>query len=401
MDDKEKLTLRFKVSSVFTPTSPIDKYDLFAGRKDEVNKIFSAVAQKGEHAIIYGERGVGKTSLANVLTEFLKGLGLKHLTSVRVNCDVRTSFSELWTRIFRELQISEVTENDETQLPLVLEKRISPDDVRYTLKGLPSQTIIIIDEIDRVKDAQTTALLADVIKALSDHSVQATLVLVGVADSVNEIIADHKSIGRALVQIHMPLMSASELSEILNKALGQVGMTIDEVASYRITALSQGLPHYTHLLGLLAAEHAIDQGRLAVAWMDVQEAVKQAIDKTNQSNVDSYLRATGSPQKANLYSYILLACALTPTDELGRFSAADIRNPLSEIRGKPYRIPAFARHLNDFCREDRGSILQRSGQPRRYKYRFKDPQMRPFVTMQGLGRKYITEETWRKLSGMH
>jgi Cdc6-like AAA superfamily ATPase len=97
------------------------------------------VAQKGEHGIIYGERGVGKTSLANVLTEFLKGLGLKSLTSVRVNCDVRTTFSELWTRIFRELQLSEVQpnpNNDEDQLALAIpDKHISPDDVRYMLQG--------------------------------------------------------------------------------------------------------------------------------------------------------------------------------------------------------------------------------------------------------------------------
>jgi hypothetical protein len=38
------------------------------------------------------------------------------------------------------------------------------------------------------------------IKVLSDNSVPATLVLVGVADSVDALIVEHQSIERALVQ---------------------------------------------------------------------------------------------------------------------------------------------------------------------------------------------------------
>jgi Holliday junction resolvasome RuvABC ATP-dependent DNA helicase subunit len=36
-----------------------------------------AINQQGQHVLIYGERGVGKTSLANVLSGFLKTMGQK------------------------------------------------------------------------------------------------------------------------------------------------------------------------------------------------------------------------------------------------------------------------------------------------------------------------------------
>jgi len=43
---------------------------------------------------------------------------------------------------------------------------------------------------------------------------------------------------------------------------------------------------------------------------------------------------------------------------------------MAAIMGKPYDIPAFARHLNEFASAVRGDVLTRSGQSRRYFYRF-------------------------------
>ena len=56
-----------KVSKVFTPGAPVSENDLFAGRRGEINKVFDAINQVGQHAVIYGDSGVGKTSLAKIL----------------------------------------------------------------------------------------------------------------------------------------------------------------------------------------------------------------------------------------------------------------------------------------------------------------------------------------------
>jgi len=39
---------------------------------------------------------------------------------------------------------------------------------------------------------------------------------------------------------------------------------------------------------------------------------------------------------------------------------------MSAIKGKPYDIPAFARHLNAFTESTRGAVLQKAGEPRRF-----------------------------------
>src|SRR6266513_631954 len=100
-------------------------------------------------------------------------------------------------------------------------------------------------------------LLNDTIKTLSDHSVDATLIFVGVADSVDQLISEHQSVERALRQIRMPRMSVEELYEILDKGSVELGMTFAPAARERVARLSEGLPTYTHLLALEAVQRAI------------------------------------------------------------------------------------------------------------------------------------------------
>jgi hypothetical protein len=45
-----------------------------------------------------------------------------------------------------------------------------------------------------------------------------------------------------------------------------------------------------------------------------------------------------------------------------------------------YEIPSFAQHLNEFCDEKR----VKDGVRRRFRYRFINPLLQPFVVMRGL-----------------
>jgi Cdc6-like AAA superfamily ATPase len=316
-----------------------------------------------------------------------------------VNCDSQDSFSTIWHKALRELKVSlekrsmgflEKDGKEQVRLENYLPETVHPEDVRYLLERA-GNTIIVFDEIDRMSDKSATTLLADTIKTLSDHLVKATLVLVGVADSVEELLAEHRSIERSLKQVQMPRMSAEELAEILEKCLAQVKMKIKGKAKERIAQLSQGMPHYTHLLGLHAAQAAVDADRNTVTKKDVEKAIRLAVENAQHGMLSAYLKAVSSPKK-NLYAQVLLACALTPTDELGYFAPAQVRAPLSSVLGKSVEIATFAKHLNEFCESERGAALQRSGSSRNYRYRFSNPMMQPFVVMNGLSKGWITED---------
>jgi uncharacterized protein YejL (UPF0352 family) len=251
--------------------------------------------------------------------------------------------------------------------------------------------MVIVDEFDRIQHEHVRQLFADTIKTLSDHAVPVTLVLVGVADTVDALIKEHHSIERALIQVQMPRMSREELEQIVENGLKRLGLSIAPTAIQRITLLSQGLPHYTHLLALYAAREAIDNGATKIALDHVLSAIKTALTQAQQSIRSVYHTATRSSRRENLYAKVLLACALAKTDDLGYFAPSDVREPLSSIMRKRYEIPSFARHMNFFCLLARGPVLHKAGVPHGYRYRFVNPLLQPFVVMQGMVEGLVTD----------
>jgi Cdc6-like AAA superfamily ATPase len=396
----EQIKLGINVGYVFRPSAPINEKDLFAGRTDQVRRVIDAIFQEGQHVVLYGERGVGKTSLANVLSDYVEEVG-KTILAPHVTCDRTDDFSKLWRKIFGEIYVvktervpgfiapeTSTTVSMGQNLPI----NLTPNDVRIHLANLGRQCtlIIIIDEFDRLKGKEIRELFADTIKTLSDHAVPVTLILVGVAESVHELIAHHQSIERALIQIHMPRMKPQELEEIVTKGLSRVGMTIDQDAVRRLASLSKGLPHYTHLVGLHSSRIAIDAGKRHISLEDVSAGIKRALDDAQQSIREAYHKATMSTRKESLYPSVLLACAMAIPDEFGCFAAGDLREPLNAITGKPYAIPNYARHLKDLCEDSRGPILKMKGTKHRLRFHFVDPLMQPFILMKGYAGKEIS-----------
>jgi AAA domain len=370
-----------RVAQAFTPSAPVSRLDMLAGRIAQIQDVANAVSQRGQHVGLYGERGVGKTSLANVLAELFDAPDLPHFQAVLVNCATEDDYTAIWENVFAELSID-------------LDGRPSPEGVRRALADLDPPALIVIDELDRFEDNEGLTTMADTIKTLSDHSVISTLVFVGVAQSIGELMGEHNSIVRALAQVEMPRMSERELLEILERGCARAELTIDTEAAARIATLSDGLPHYTHLLGRHAGQRAVHNDRDRILLADVNTIIPEAVARhTIQS---SYLEATESVRKDNLYPQVLLACALAPTNQHGYFTAGAIRNPLEEIAGRRLDIPAFARHLAQFLEPERGAVLQRRGVPRRYFYRFTDPILRPYVVLKGLSDGLITSEELQK-----
>jgi energy-coupling factor transporter ATP-binding protein EcfA2 len=380
----EQIQRFIRAAQVFTPSAPIDNHGLFVGRLEQIDQLISAASQKGQHAILYGERGVGKTSLAKVISQIMRKFSEQEVCSVIVNCDGIDNFTSLWQKIFREFDVLKI----ELDIPRT---DITPEVIRYILQKSLGKTIIVIDELDRIDDRVSTGLLADTIKTLSDHSIDTTLILVGVADSVDELITEHASIERSLVQVQMPRMSIAELNDLLDRRLSLIEMEIKKTIKERISFLSQGLPSYTHLLALYASRNAIGRNSNILESMDLDTAITKAITKAYQSILSAYHHATASTRET-IYSQVLLACALATKDPLGFFAPPDVVKPMSLIMKKKYQTTGFSRHLNDFCEDKRGSILCKRGNERNYRFRFVDPMMQPYIIMYSLANGLISQE---------
>jgi Cdc6-like AAA superfamily ATPase len=384
----DKFRLRAVVLTTFTPGRPVNNLDLLAGREQEISKVLDAVLSPGQHAAIYGERGVGKSSLANLVYDMVFATG-KRFFPVRMNCSVAISFHEIWKEVFKQIQFQSGRSGREVSLEEQVSDAPNSEDIRYIFEQVSSPTIVVIDEFDRVDDTVAVAM-SDTIKALSDHDVATTLVLVGVADSIGQLIHDHLSIDRALIQIPMPRMSHSELVAIVKKGMTRLAeLTIEEGLDRRMANISKGLPHFTHLLAKHSALSAIDDGRRGITRKDYEKALKTATEEKSQTLGQAYVGATHSA-KDSIFEEVLLACALA-TDERGFFGAKDVRTPLSEIMKRPVKIEAYIRHLDKFSQPERGPVLKRGGTKRKFQYSFVEPMMQPYVLMKGLAEEKITE----------
>jgi len=402
-DEQRWQDLAIQAGRVFSPSAPIDKRSLFAGRELQIRAVIDAINQKGQHAIIYGERGVGKTSLANVLASFLDKQPAP-IVAPRVQCDALDTFPTVWRKVFDRIELtrsvtrfrfaSDAIQETFKATELVGGDDISPDDVRRALTVLSKSAlpIVIIDEFDRLP-ADRRRPFADTIKTLSDHAVPATVVLVGVAENVEALVEEHRSVERALVQVRMPRMSRDEIARIVTTGLEKLGMAIRPDALERLVVLSQGLPHYTHLVSLYAAREAAGARTLEVSVGHVNGAIDKAVTGAQESIASLWHQATRSARKDNLFADVLLACALAETDRQGTFAAQDVRPRLREIAGKPYTIASFAQHLEEFCSSRRGPVLQRTGAKRSFRYRFVNPLMQPYAIMQGYRSRRITLPT--------
>jgi Cdc6-like AAA superfamily ATPase len=389
----EVLRLRTAVLTAFTPGLPVNRLDLLAGRTQQITKVLEAVVSPGQHATIYGERGVGKSSLANLVYDMVFASGQQNYVPVQINCSATMTFPDIWLEIFRQLE--EMTQAKDLIMSFP-DHNPSGEDIRNILRKVARPSIIVIDEYDRV-DESVAANMADTIKTLSDRGVPTTLVIVGVADSVEQLIREHSSIDRALIQIPMPRMLRGELIELIQKGMARLPeLSLEDGLDQRIVDLSKGLPHFTHLLAKHSLLATIDAGRRHVTRNDYEKALKIATDEKSQTLGNAYRLATHSAMEST-FEEVLLACALS-TDEHGFFGAKDVRIPLTQILQKPVKIEAYIRHLDKFSQEERGPVLKKEGKKRRFQYSFLEPMMQPYVLMKGLADGKITEEHLNVLS---
>ncbi|MBI1789870.1 MAG: ATP-binding protein [Acidobacteria bacterium] len=403
------------MSQVFTPATPVREADLFAGRIEQIRRVVDAINQDGQHAVIFGERGVGKTSLSNIIATKLRAGGRADVSAPdalapKVTCESSDTFASLWRKVLSEIDLIKkkaaigfhMTVFEETKTAAeVVGDEPTPDDIRrlLTLIGGDRLVYIVIDEFDRLVEPATKRAVADTIKTFSDHAVPTTIIVVGVSDSVDALIAEHESIERCLVQIPMPRMSPDESAQILTTGGKKLKIVFSPDAVNQIVGLSQGLPHYTHLLALHAVRSCIDRKGEEVTSDDVNVAVKKAVENAQQSLKATYYKAVTSPRKDALHGNVLLACALAEPDQFGYFAAGDVREPLSRIMGREYDFAGYAKHLREFGGTERGEVLLRTGVKHKFRFRFRNPLMQPHVIMQGLVDKRIDQVTLQEIIG--
>lgn len=377
--------LLIQANRVFTPGAPINRRDLFRGRISQVARVFETVPSPGRHPIIFGQRGVGKTSLANILSELFPDFW-----SVKVSCDSSDSFETIWDRILRKTSISfrkrafgfsdqESVERSSLRAFISDDQKVTPSAITDVLGMIQSSTVLILDEFDRVSDPAAKTAMADLIKNLSDNIHSVTIVLVGVGHSIKDMIGEHPSIQRNLSQIEMPPMSPDEIKEILASGCNELNLQLEAAIAIEVAILANGFPHFAHLLGLSIAKTCVLLQTIQLNLQQFQTyACPTAVDDAIEIYRDAYSSAVRT-SKSSRYPQILCACAHAKYDDQGVFRATDVVGAVADIFGERVTVQSVVPALGEFCQPNRGPILEKVRLGSRNNYRFRDPMMRPFL----------------------
>lgn len=385
MTKEEKLLL---LNQVYSPTAPIKQKDFFRGRINQLTKIVEAINEVGQHAILYGERGVGKTSLANIMVN-----SITNLYPVKVTCSRQDDFKTLWKQAFDNVQFSTTTQgigfNPQQKEKIInLGQYISktedlkPSDIVNVIKQiLAFQFLFVFDEFDNIINKKTRSTFADLIKSLSDNVNNVTIVLVGIADNVEDLIGSHQSLERCLKQVKMPRMSNSESLEIIEKGFTQLEFTISASIKNQIVEFSSGFPHYIHLLCKYGAKELIDNDKTDFNSAYLKIAIKIGIENTNEQLRSAYQKAVNDPNENSKWKAVLHACATSESDQFNCFKIGNVLKQYNALTGKHVINNNIIYNLNQLCTKERGEVLKKSGKGINTKFRFMNPMMRAFVKL--------------------
>ena len=385
MDKEQKL---FLLNQVFSPTSPIKQKDFFFGRINQLNKVADAINEDGQHAILYGDRGVGKTSLANIMAT-----SYTNLYPVKVTCNRQDNFRTLWENALDNVQFSKKIDGigfnpQEAEEIIKLGnnirevKDLRPNHIVQILNSLPGgRLLFIFDEFDNVSTKKARASFADLIKSMSDNNVNSTIVLVGIADSIENLIGNHQSLERCLKQVKMPKMKNEECEEIILNGLTKLKLAIDDKVKEKIIEFSSGFPHYVHLLCKYGAKEIIENEKKIFSDAYLGIAIRQGIENTSELLRISYRKAILTSNSSSKWRDLLFACAIVKIDEFNAFTISDVVKIYNSITGRNVKNNSITYNLNQLLTENRGEVLVKLGKGMSTRYMFKNPMMRAFVKL--------------------
>lgn len=406
---------------LFTFATPVRKREFLAGRRQQLQQMDEALRTPGAALIVYGDRGVGKTSLTYAALE-----GKEHLTHA---CAVEDKYGDIFCDILRRL--GETVETESTRkfvagaegtfgiTPGLAAKKSEGSESSSTFQPISPEAIgpelvaervaqhqarlsaLFIDEFDRIEDHTVHRLVAETIKLFSDRDIRTKIILVGIADVLHELFRAHASVERSIFPIQVPRMSHEELGELIDQRGRILDLTFADPVRPRIIELSDGFPSYTHSLSLHACQSAYPRGVVArrplpflerreieVTENDLQSAVGSVIERNKEVRGIPYEMATTgtSGVGTRIRASVLGACArsdhpwfsetqvLSCLKKLGirvlvpeRSRATTGRRPPVWSQVTPARVSQI---LRMFCAQENGSVLRRDARGR---YRFNDP----------------------------
>ncbi|WP_417498934.1 AAA family ATPase [Methylophaga sp.] len=404
---KESRIIKSGLRKIFTPHTPVDEIKHFFGREEEAERLVSVINSPGQHILVYGDRGVGKTSLSKTACKVLLQGIIQQGEFFEKRCDSGDVFASIVEEPLEavgvDLALKEQSythnqgggakinaglvkagldskrESKTTSMSTV--KPESPSWVAKKLKDLKG--VFLIDEADAIANDEDKKKIAELIKLLSDSNSDFKLVVVGIASTGEELTAGHPSVERCLKEVPLQRMCDDDLKKLVLNGMKELKLVIADDVVERIVDISAGFPHFTHLICLKCAEYSLVHDKRHVNQETLKIALVESVRDSEgllQRVYDSTLRNLNKPQE---YKLLLLAAAYCQVPE---FRSAELREKLENRFGIIIDPNVLSRRLTNLTKGDDTTILEK---PARGCFRFSDPRMPSFLKMAISGEEKI------------
>ena len=257
------------LTRVLSPAKPVDAREMLYGRDEQLTRVSRALYAEGRHVFIYGDRGVGKSSLAKTAASAYRDGQKDYLF---VSCEhgstlfsVMHSLAKLviesnagqekkrsheitlgWGPLKYRLESDSTTSGNDLPAPGSLDDCIQLLIDIVNLYG--PQSIAVIDEFDAIDQLAERQRFADLLKRMGDRNVGLKFILSGIAASLDDLLGGHLSSIRQLETVPLEPLNWTARFAIIQAAAGEFGIQVPESIRIRIAAISNGFPHYVHLL---------------------------------------------------------------------------------------------------------------------------------------------------------
>ena len=204
-----------------SPSEPVSSVELLKGRTKRLQQIRQALSSPGRHVFIFGDRGVGKTSLAQTAARLYQSSDAEPIT---LSCSA--PFYQLITDLVCQCNLPKnpaaAATAHKTKLKLGVPflgaereyghgfdapelKSINQTIIalRSALQRHSRAPVVIFDEFDLIEGDSDKRLFADFVKQVSDQRLPVKLIFTGIGRAITDLLTAHNSIVRYLENIRL------------------------------------------------------------------------------------------------------------------------------------------------------------------------------------------------------
>ena len=367
-----------KLKRWLSPSEAIQTPELLKGRDRQLQDIRQAWHSGGRQIFIYGFRGVGKTSLAHTAA-FQQQSTDAH--PIILTCAEGATFFDLIHDMFskgfpsdpREVkrvlnhgaslnvphlsgELKQSIEKGRVPAPKSINEAILLTE--FLALAHSKSPVVIVDEFDLLKDKKEQGHWANFVKQIGDQKIGVKFIFCGIGESIEELLHAHESAYRYFHAVPLERLDFEPRLEIVTTAAKHLNISIDETTRMRIAKISDGFPHFIHLLceKLFWIVFNDQAGQLAVSSDEFEAALTKAAEAIQPYLKRPYEKATR--KYSNACEEILWAVAdhhqlQRPTRQIFesyvRIMETSGRKPLTQIqfyqRMNSLKTPAYGEIL--------------------------------------------------------